>query len=308
MLDEKAMHELEKQALDDPFLADALEGYAQTEAPVGKQLSILQTQLQDRIAQQQNTKNVLSFSWQRLSIAAAAGLLFVTASILFWIKTNNTTTQLASNEKQVEVILTPSDSLSNSAEHSPQIVKQSAEPSPVQNERVEIKETTKKATVPAKSAAAAEIAMVQDNSNTSAVSPVDEKVLEEMQAASVNQSRQGRMAVVNSDSNRERISKVVATQTFSEVSLKANAAPLIGWEKYNEYLQSNIKPLSTQSEGLVTLSFVVNENGTLKNLKVEKSLNEQADMEAIRVVKDGPLWQRGIDSTATVSVKFGVGK
>jgi outer membrane biosynthesis protein TonB len=106
-LDEDKMHELERQALEDPFLADALEGYAHVNKPIGKHLSLLQAQLAERIAQQQETKNVLSFSWQRLSVAAAAGLLFVTATILFWIKATKTEEQLASQPKQVEVTLIP---------------------------------------------------------------------------------------------------------------------------------------------------------------------------------------------------------
>ena len=105
------MHELEKQALDDPFLADALDGYAHINKPATKQLSLLQTQLEERIAQQQENKNVFNFSWQRLSIAAAAGLLFVSASILFWIKGQKAEDQIALNHKQVEVTLSPVDSL-----------------------------------------------------------------------------------------------------------------------------------------------------------------------------------------------------
>lgn len=110
-LDKEAMHELEKRALDDPFLADALDGYAHINKPATKQLSLLQTQLEERIAQQQENKNVFNFSWQRLSIAAAAGLLFVSASILFWIKGQKAGDQIALNPKQVEVTLSPVDSL-----------------------------------------------------------------------------------------------------------------------------------------------------------------------------------------------------
>ena len=46
-LDEAAMHELERQALDDPFLADALEGYSHAELPAGPHLSLLQKQLEE---------------------------------------------------------------------------------------------------------------------------------------------------------------------------------------------------------------------------------------------------------------------
>jgi hypothetical protein len=107
-LDPKAMHALEKQALNDPFLADALEGYKHTSSTVG--LSILQRQLEERIAQQQENKNVFNYSWQRLSIAAVGTLLFLLAGILFWMKVSRYQKPVL-HTKHVEVFLTPEDSL-----------------------------------------------------------------------------------------------------------------------------------------------------------------------------------------------------
>lgn len=83
-LDHQSMHEIEKRALDDPFLSDALEGYT-LKTPDEKHLSILQRQLELHIALHQEKNNALHFSWQRLSIAAAAGLMFIIACILFWL-------------------------------------------------------------------------------------------------------------------------------------------------------------------------------------------------------------------------------
>jgi len=106
-LDPKQMHQLEKQALNDPFLADALEGYAHSKKPVEHQLSILQRQLEERIAVQHENKNYFNFTWQRLSIAAAAGLMFITVSILFWMSTQNKNSKMASVPNKVNVELSP---------------------------------------------------------------------------------------------------------------------------------------------------------------------------------------------------------
>jgi hypothetical protein len=106
-LDKNAMHDLEKQALQDPFLADAIDGYAQVNRSSSQQLSLLQTQLHERIAQQQENKDVFNYSWQRLSVAATAGLLFLLACILLWIKMQQTEKHNAAPPKRVEVILTP---------------------------------------------------------------------------------------------------------------------------------------------------------------------------------------------------------
>ena len=70
-LDARAMHELERQALDDPFLADALEGYDQR-GNQEQRLGDLQKRLQHRTLP---AKKRLTL-WTTLSIAASV-LLFV---------------------------------------------------------------------------------------------------------------------------------------------------------------------------------------------------------------------------------------
>ena len=108
------MHQLEKQAMDDPFLWEALEGYANTVDP-GAGLSILQRQLHERIVHLQENKKVFDLTWQRLSIATAAAVLFVSAGILFWMNSNNSASKPASNQVQVEVYVIDRDSLSSGA-------------------------------------------------------------------------------------------------------------------------------------------------------------------------------------------------
>lgn len=109
-LDPEMMHQLEKQALDDQFLWEALEGYSYTSDP-GADLSILQRQLHERIVHLQENKKVFDLTWQRLSIAAAAAVLFISAGILFWMNTSQTSENLTSSPKQVDVTLMTSDSI-----------------------------------------------------------------------------------------------------------------------------------------------------------------------------------------------------
>ncbi|WP_026897213.1 carboxypeptidase-like regulatory domain-containing protein [Daejeonella oryzae] len=121
-LEAKLMHQLEKKALEDPFLADALEGYAQSpDADHG--LSILQRQLQERIVHQQENKKVFYLSWQRLSVAAAAAVLFISAGVLFWMNSHPADQKIAANSGQTEVSLTPMDSLLNESAGKKAIVK-----------------------------------------------------------------------------------------------------------------------------------------------------------------------------------------
>lgn len=115
------MHELEKQALEDPFLSDALEGYAAHKEVAGPQLSLLQRRLEEHIARHRESKNVFYFTWQRISIAAAAGLMFLSAGILFWLKAHNYEGRTIPAASHVEVRLT---SVENIYTHSPSIDRQ----------------------------------------------------------------------------------------------------------------------------------------------------------------------------------------
>jgi hypothetical protein len=111
-LDPRAMHEFEKQALEDPFLADALEGYSNSSPGARRQLSILQRQLAERITQQEVNKENFYFSWQRLSIAAAGGVMIILATVLFWMKADR-----ASNvrEKNIEILIDGKGSLTENS-------------------------------------------------------------------------------------------------------------------------------------------------------------------------------------------------
>lgn len=87
-LDAKAMHFVERQALEDPFVAEALEGLKQS--PKRRQtLSILQKQLYDRVSQKPVKRKLWGITTQRLSIAATATVAFIAISILFFMRETN---------------------------------------------------------------------------------------------------------------------------------------------------------------------------------------------------------------------------
>jgi outer membrane biosynthesis protein TonB len=87
-LDAKAMHFVERQALEDPFVAEALEGLKQS--PKRKQtLSILQKQLYDRVSEKPIKRKLWGITTQRLSIAATATVAFIAVSILFFMRETN---------------------------------------------------------------------------------------------------------------------------------------------------------------------------------------------------------------------------
>ncbi|KLT64533.1 energy transducer TonB [Pedobacter sp. BMA] len=87
-LDARGMHFVERQALEDPFVAEALEGLRQS--PKRKQtLSILQKQLHDRVSEKPVKRRMWGITTQRLSIAATATVAFIAVSILFFMRESN---------------------------------------------------------------------------------------------------------------------------------------------------------------------------------------------------------------------------
>lgn len=73
-----------------------------------------------------------------------------------------------------------------------------------------------------------------------------------------------------------------------------SAQPTVSPDDYVEYLQKNLKKskqaIDNQIVGNVTVEFNVNKEGKLSDFKIIKSLGYGCDEEAIRVIKDGPIW------------------
>ncbi|WP_113651140.1 carboxypeptidase-like regulatory domain-containing protein [Pedobacter namyangjuensis] len=108
-LDAKAMHQVEKLSLEDPFVAEALAGLSQSPKRT-QNLSLLQKQLQQRVAQKPVEQKRWRLTSHRLSIAATAAVLFVTVSVLFWLKGAKQDEMLTGQPKNIEVAIAPQTS------------------------------------------------------------------------------------------------------------------------------------------------------------------------------------------------------
>jgi hypothetical protein len=95
--------------------------------------------------------------------------------------------------------------------------------------------------------------------------------------------------------------KVNSTRERNQHMILEEPEPADGWEKYDTYLANNLNlPESLKSKekddaatinGEVELSFEVNRFGQPVKIKVEKSLCDKCDKEAIRLIKEGPKWK-----------------
>ena len=282
-LDHEEMHRLEKQALTDPFLWEALEGYTHTSNP-GTDLSILQRQLHERIVHLQENKKVFYLTWQRLSVAASASVLFITAGILFWMNVNRSGPL---TEKQVQVELIDRDSIKTEIQGSPS--------RPVIREK--------------------KYPVSSDETRISAYKSPSGANNE----SEVNESSPSAKSQIASDATSIQANKLrIQEQRPAGRSLASSAGisateqavqPVPGWDIYRKYIEDNIrKPINDPKvSGSVLLSFELDDKGKPVNLYILKGLTEACDAEAIRLIKDGPAWKTRPGSkinTGRIEVRF----
>lgn len=89
-----------------------------------------------------------------------------------------------------------------------------------------------------------------------------------------------------------------------------NVEPADGWENYNTYVANNLdipdEMLNKDFHGAVELSFDVKPNGTISNVRVNKSLGAAYDEAAKRLILEGPQWKvkKGKKTSANIKVQF----
>jgi TonB family protein len=100
------------------------------------------------------------------------------------------------------------------------------------------------------------------------------------------------------------------TEVYDFVSLDTQPGFTGGMEKFYAYLKQNVKyPVEAQKnniQGKVFLSFVVEIDGDLTDIKVERALGFGTDEEAVRVLKASPKWTPGTYHGKAVRVKYNI--
>lgn len=89
-----------------------------------------------------------------------------------------------------------------------------------------------------------------------------------------------------------------------------NVEPADGWENYNTYVANNLDIPESNSKGdvhgEVEITFDVKSNGTVSNIRVNKSPGPEYDEAAKRLIQEGPQWRvkKGRKTSASIKVKF----
>ena len=83
-----------------------------------------------------------------------------------------------------------------------------------------------------------------------------------------------------------------------------------GMDAFSGFLTTNLRyPKSARKnkiQGRVIVTMVVEKDGSLSNIKIARSVSDDIDAEALRVVKLSPKWSPGIQNGRPVKVSFAI--
>jgi hypothetical protein len=306
----KEINQLEKEAMKDPFLADALAGFDKVTDNHELRIEELRAKV---LYKTKSRKNHLV---RYLSLAASI-LLIVGLGGYFLLNKNDTDAQINQSQSQI-------------------FPEQIVENEPLQENRLQ--DTTKQPDEPLlaeiKTKKKKEIPPVDAKKRHEVIESVElieSEAFLEIPAAQVlisdtvvlaetvpsKEGYESKNLVTDTDTmilamkeTTETLNEVVAysTQKKTSVSVVPNEnikpEPLIGKKAYEKYLTENIiKPQTEGCKGKVKLKFSINQSGRPVNICVKKSLCSEADKEAIRLINNGPDWTVG-NKDVEIDVKF----
>lgn len=285
LMSNEEMHSMENASLDDPFLADAMEGFEQV-SPAAMTRDM--DNLKSRLAQKMRPGISVSMRPNQWWSMAAGVVLVLGSAIASWYIYQPTTAgrqisqtqETKVNEQTAPVIDT------SAGPASPAEVEATGQKAPLatipKTEKPKINSTS----TPIQDSMAKDMAIANEESKSA-------------EKAEVTLDRLNRSASEDAASYK-RISRAAPSQAApmtnskkdSVSSARIYAEPAESWAAFEVYMRNALrKPATPVLHGNVVVSFSVNpENGKLFDFRIDKTLHPVYDKEAIRVLKEGPAW------------------
>ena len=333
------MHALEREVLNDPFLADALEGMDlfKDKEQFFSDADELRSRLNERVKSKKAVVLPISQLWWKI---AAVLVIIVTgvAVIIYTGEKNKPATELARTEtkrdtavpdQKAEAVTTVPVAPVSQDTNEQAFVKK---PSPV-----------KKAIAPKSDGNDTEVknySVVPEKQTDSSV--LFESVQQQAAAKTDNDTPQivsrglhGRDAGVIVANSKAR-QKAAATEIFDESgnalevvvvklrkskkpmqnrestilseSEKRRVVPERGWDQFEQYLEDSTRLTKEDSAftGEEALTFTIDDSGSPKEIKILRSISPEHDKEAIRLLEEGPSWKilKGKKRNITLRIIF----
>lgn len=254
----KDAHRLEKEAMKDPFLSDALDGFQAVEGNHVESIEEMRRRISHRTRSHRN-------SITKWSIAASL-LICLGFGSYFWL---NRQLGMPSQSPLAVVMEEQAAPLQQAplAGIAADFMQEQESASGVGEAKAKVSEDTLQPPAPA--VAEASVAQVEVYS-----APCEDIAVADIVA-------------------EEEVP--VATKALVRSMPRHIPQPVIGEEAYREYLKKElIHPQDSLCKGVsgtVVIEFHINEKGRPIDLKVKRSLCESADKEALRLIEKGPDWQ-----------------
>jgi TonB family protein len=308
----KEINSLEKEAMKNPFLAEALEGFNKVEND-NHESRIKEMRAEITAKTKSGNNHIVRY------ISIAASILLITGSGWYFLlnKVDSSVEyeipeqQIAKNKTSV-----PNDTL---PDNSPQEIKTQIEKPLIAHIKTkEVKPATKapqveitrlpiQDTTPSTEKEIAEtkendkIALIEANDTTPVVMEENFVSLDEVIVVGFGTQKRESVATANSlAATSEPLENKMADRI-------AETKPVSSKKEYEKYLKKNITPLQSETckgkKGTVKLIFTIDSNGRPANIRIKKSLCPEADREAIRLIEQGPDWAIK-DKEIEIKVKF----
>lgn len=321
------MHAMEKAALEDPFLADALEGlqHFDNKEKFFEQVGELRGRLNERVRKRSKVL-VLPLLWK---IAAVLLIVVTGVAIIIYTGEKNETanSEIAKTERR-EVETKKTDT------GKPAIVSDSAPPEQLKVQAVPrspARAETKKVVQPPVAESLDVVSLQDETSAVEQASPAtDTAIVQAEGQKAVAKSLDGRVAGVAIQKKKTERADTIDTEStnaLNEVvvvgygtsrrkaekdlarnSLQKRIVPAGGWDAFENYINQNKSSLEVDfsKRGEQKISFVVDQNGRPSAMKILKSLSANHDRETIRLLNEGPAWEvvRGKKRRVTLSIIF----
>ncbi len=309
-MDAAEQHAFEQQLENDPFAYAAMEGLEElSQAEVARELRKLQMEA---------TEVDQSLGWMK--IAAAVTIALMAGLGIWYFGKTDPPAQIAYEEAPVSDKKQQGSTTSEPATAIPEIVPEAItevpeeETAETQSDEPAVAEVPTLAEVepidpplqkPAEELPALrnDVAVtLQENS----ARQDEEIVLEEIVAEDIVFEEQVAQDfdMASSAAADQQLSRAApAAKSIARQSFSANTPqPIDGLKAYQSYLTDSLRYTSEMEVGIVTLRFTISQDGTPVDIQIINGLNEPANAEAIRLVREGPKWSGSVGVPTTLSV------
>jgi len=298
----KEANRLEREAMTDPFLAEALEGYDKMPDAHVERIDVMRK----RISTHTRKRHKTIYTW---SVAASIIVVF---SLGGYFLLHNTK---YSNPVQIAQGISEDIQIEQNSEVEPEKAialnqrEQQSPPPPAPS-------TMDKETIPELQVLSEEIAVPPPSVAEVYAITEDHSIVEE--EAEIHVAAQAKTLSGQSQAMaKEKLTreKAYTAEEAQESHAQSRAAddsivishPVIGDEAYLDYIKKNkAKPMDEECKevkGRVVVSFLVNDKGRPYDLKIIRSICPSLDKEAIRLIEKGPDWTKG-NQPVSIPIRF----